>query len=240
MKELSREASQLVFAGREAFHPTEADRARVLAAVTGAATLTAGGVAIASSANLSLAGLRGLFRVANWGRLLAVTVPVAVGGTYWWQNRAPSPATAIAASPVNRPAPAVAPPKREEPPVQAAEQEKVIEQTSEPIAAASPERVGSPAADSKPGNQMGQEVALLSKAQTELSSGRPQGALEALAEHALRFPRGALTEERMATRVRTLCALGRKQEAQAELKRMERVNRSSAYLARAREACGSP
>jgi predicted Zn-dependent protease len=91
----------------------------------------------------------------------------------------------------------------------------------------------------KPGNEIRQEVALLSKAQAALSRGRPQEALEALAEHAARFPRGVLTEERAATRARTLCALGRRQEAEAELKRIERLNPTSAYLARARESCGS-
>ena len=91
---------------------------------------------------------------------------------------------------------------------------------------------------SSPGKEIRQEVALLSKAQAALSRGRPQEALEALSEHAQRFPRGVLTEERAATRARTLCALGRTQEAAAELKRVERLNPTSAYLARARESCG--
>ena len=116
---------------------------------------------------------------------------------------------------------------------------EVVEQPSEPTPPVAPERGGSFVGEAaKPGNEIRQEVALLSKAQAALSRGRPQEALEALSEHATRFPRGALTEERAATRARTLCALGRNQEAEAELKRIEKLNPASAYLARARESCG--
>jgi hypothetical protein len=117
---------------------------------------------------------------------------------------------------------------------------QLAEPVTEPSARVSPERSGSPVGEpSKPGHEVRQEVALLSRAQAALSRGRPQEALEALSEHALRFPRGVLAEERGATRARTLCALGRRQEAEAELKRVERLNPPSAYLARAREACES-
>jgi hypothetical protein len=103
-----------------------------------------------------------------------------------------------------------------------------------------PERSASPAPDApKPANEIREEVALLSKAQAALSRGRPQAALDALSQHAQRFPRGVLTEERAATKARTLCALGRRQEAEVELKRIEKLNPTSAYLARARESCGS-
>jgi tetratricopeptide (TPR) repeat protein len=118
---------------------------------------------------------------------------------------------------------------------------KAPEQPSEPSPPVAPERSAPLAGEAaKPGNEIRQEVLLLSKAQAALSRGRPQEALDALSEHAVRFPRGALTEERAATRARTLCALGRRQEAEAELKRIERLNPASAYLARARESCGLP
>jgi hypothetical protein len=47
-----------------------------------------------------------------------------------------------------------------------------------------------------------------------------------------------LIEERAATKARTLCALGRRQEAEVELRYIEKLNPASAYLARARESCG--
>jgi hypothetical protein len=230
MREMSREASQLVDAGREAFRPTEADRARVMAAVTGAATLSVG-VAIAAGVERSWSTILG---VANGARLLAVALPVAAAGAYWWHAAGQSPAKVQPTLNVDAPAAVVAAAPAK-PAVQV-----IVDPPSEPTATASPERSGSPASESsKPGHQIQQEVALLSKAQAALSRGRAQEALEALSEHALRFPRGALTEERAATRARTLCALGRTQEAEAELKRIEKLNPASAYLARARESCGS-
>jgi tetratricopeptide (TPR) repeat protein len=237
MNEMSREASELVDAGREAFRPTEADRARLIAAVTGAATLSVG-VAAAAGAQRSLSGI---FSVVHAARVLAIVVPVAAAGSYWWHSTGPSPAPVQTALAINQP-PAILAPQPAAPPVQATEGDDEDEDTappSQPSAPLASER-GAPVEEaSKPGNEIRQEVALLSKAQAALSRGRLQEALEALSEHAARFPRGALSEERTATRARTLCALGRRQEAEAELKRMEKLNPASAYLARARESCGS-
>jgi tetratricopeptide (TPR) repeat protein len=230
MKDLSPEASQLVSAGREAFRPTEADRARLMAALTGTATLSAG-VALAAGSQRSL---RAIFGLTHAARVLAVALPVAAAGGYWLHGRQPSPPPAHAAPPVSQAAAAA--PRLASPPTPIAPQ--VVEPPSEPSAPVSPERSGPVGESSKPGHEIREEVALLSKAQTALSRGRPQEALEAIAEHAQRFPRGVLAEERSATRARTLCALGRTQEAAAELKRVEKFNPTSAYLARARESCG--
>ena len=235
MTEMSREASQLIHAGREAFRPTEADRARLMGALTGAATLSVGVAAAGAQRSLSA-----IFGVSHAARLLAIALPVAAAGGYWWHATSPAPAKAATTLAVNPPLAVVAP-KSAPSAVQAAEAvDQAVEPPSEPPATVLPERSGSLGSEpSKPGNEIRQEVALLSKAQAALSRGRPQEALEALSEHAARFPRGVLTEEGAATRARTLCALGRRQEADAELKRMERLNPTSAYLARAREWCGS-
>jgi tetratricopeptide (TPR) repeat protein len=233
MKEMSYEACQLVDAGREAFRPTDADRARLMAAITGAASLSVG-VAVAVGAQRTLSGL---LNVAHAGRLLAVVLPVAAGA-YIWHATTASPPNVQPPAPVD-PQPVLVAPRASAPAEREAEDE-AAEPPSQPNAPASPERSPSTAAEaSKPGNEIRQEVALLSKAQAALSRGRPQEALEALAEHAARFPRGVLSEERAATRARTLCALGRRQEAESELKRMEKLNPTSAYLARARESCGA-
>jgi tetratricopeptide (TPR) repeat protein len=232
MKEMSYEACQLVDAGREAFRPTEADRARLMTALTGAATLSVG-MAAAAGVQRSLGSLLGF---AHTTRLLAIALPLTAAGAYFWHASGQSPTEVQPPAAFSQPAAVVAPP-RAVPAVPVAE---AAEQLSEPTTPVSPERSAPLAGEAaKPGNEIRQEVALLSKAQAALSRGRPQEALEALAEHAARFPRGVLTEERAATRARTLCALGRRQEAEAELKRIERLNPSSAYLARARESCGS-
>jgi hypothetical protein len=235
MKEMSREASQLIHAGREAFHPTEADRARLMAALTGAATLSVGAAAAAAQRSSSA-----IFGVSHAARLLAIALPVAAAGSYWWHASVQPPAQQQLTLPVNRPPSITAPTPAPAAAQQAEAEDQALQPPSEPGASVSPERSGSPAAESlKPGVEIRQEVALLSKAQAALSRGRPQEALQALAEHAARFPRGVLIEERAATRARTLCALGRTQEAEVELKRMERHNPASAYLARARESCKS-
>ena len=231
MKEMSYEACQLVDAGREAFRPTEADRARLMTAITGAATLSVG-MAAAAGVQRSLGSLLGF---AHTTRLLAIALPLTAAGAYFWHASGQSPAE-VQPPAAFSPPPAVVAPTRAVPALPVA---KAEEQLSEPITPVSPERSASLGEAAKPGNEIRQEVALLSKAQAALSRGRPQEALEALAEHAARFPRGVLTEERAATRARTLCALGRRQEAEAELKRIERLNPTSAYLARARESCGS-
>jgi tetratricopeptide (TPR) repeat protein len=233
---MGREANQLINAGRQAFRPTETDRARLMAALAGTATLTIGAELAASTAERSLSGI---FSVAPAARLLAAfALPLAAAGAYGWQATQSSPAEMQRARPAVQ-APAAVIPKLAEVPVQVADAEAVTP-PSEPSAPAAPERVGSAVGESpKLGNEIRQEVALLSKAQAALSRGRPQEALEALSEHALRFPRGVLTEERAATRARTLCALGRRQEAESELTRIEKLNPTSAYLARARESCAS-
>jgi hypothetical protein len=232
MKEMSPEASQLVSAGRLAFHPTEADRARLMAALTATATLSAG-AAMAAAAERSF--LSSVFGVSQAARVLAIALPVAAAGGY--AIHASQQSTELTApAPVRQP-PAAVSPKVAKPPLPVEPQ--VVEPPSEPSAPVVPERTGAAVAEStKPGNEIRQEVALLSKAQAALSRGRPQEALEAIAEHAQRFPRGVLAEERAATRARTLCALGRRQEAAAELKRIEGLNPTSPYLARARESCG--
>jgi hypothetical protein len=87
---------------------------------------------------------------------------------------------------------------------------------------------------------LGEEVALLSRAETELHAGRPAKALLALAEHQRKFPRGALAEERTAARIQALCALGRSDEANAQLRQLSHISPNSALEERARQACRAP
>lgn len=245
MRQLSRHASELVALGREAFRPTDADGARVLAAVMSAAPL-AGGATIVGVSTSPWKGLAAFIRGSRVAQLLAVAVPAAAaGGVVWYatvsdpasQPTTPKPAAPQGAA-LSSPA-RLAPPRAEETPTP---QEEAVpdarEPARDPATVPSPERPAASATDpSNSGGGIRQEVALLSRAHAALSSGRAQQALEVLKEHAQRFPRGALSNERIATRARALCALGRTQEANAELDRMERLNPGSPYWARAREAC---
>jgi predicted Zn-dependent protease len=208
-----------------------------MATLAGTATLSVGAAVAVGAAERSLSGI---FNLVPAARLLVVALPLAAAGAYGWHTSGQSPAQVRAAQPAKPPVAVVAA-RVAEPPAPTPEAEPPVEaQPTEPSTPVPAERSAAPVGDvSKPGNEIREEVALLSKAQAALSRGRAQEALDALAEHALRFPRGVLTEERTATRARTLCALGRRQEAEAELTRMEKFNPSSPYLARARESCGS-
>lgn len=86
------------------------------------------------------------------------------------------------------------------------------------------------------GNQLGEEVALLSRATAALHAGQAEAALRVLAEHQKRFSKGALGMERRAARAQALCLLGRKAEAEREL---EHLPASTPQAARAREFCAA-
>jgi hypothetical protein len=87
-----------------------------------------------------------------------------------------------------------------------------------------------------PRDSLSEEVAILSRAETELHSGRPENALSLLNEHERKFSNGILAEERIAARVQALCALGRNTEADAQL---VHLSPKSLHGQRARQACGS-
>jgi hypothetical protein len=124
---------------------------------------------------------------------------------------------------------------------------KVAETVSVPEAAPSPSAVVPGASTSRAAETkktvsrtrdgLAEEVALLSRAETELRAGRPAKALLALAEHQRKFPRGALAEERTAARIQALCALGLRDEANAQLAQLLHISPSSAHEGRARQAC---
>ena len=70
-----------------------------------------------------------------------------------------------------------------------------------------------------------------------LSRGDTATAMASLDEHASRFPRGALSEERAATRVHALCAQGRAAEARAAATAFVGAHPRSALAPAVRRAC---
>jgi hypothetical protein len=70
-------------------------------------------------------------------------------------------------------------------------------------------------------DSLGDEMALVARAQTALHRGLFASALSALDEHARRFPRGDLAEEREALAVQALARAGRDDEASARASRFE-------------------
>jgi hypothetical protein len=84
---------------------------------------------------------------------------------------------------------------------------------------------------------LSEEVAILSRAETDLYGGRAESALKALDEHERRFGHGVLEEERTAARIQALCALGRTAEADTELARLARISPKSPHAEHSRQAC---
>ena len=64
---------------------------------------------------------------------------------------------------------------------------------------------------------LAKEVALLSRATSDLRAGRAGAALKLLDEHQRKFPNGMLVVERRAVRAQALCSLKRVKEGRAEL-----------------------
>lgn len=81
------------------------------------------------------------------------------------------------------------------------------------------------------------ELTLIRAATAALRDGDAQGAAWILDEHATRFPRGVLAQEREALRVLVLCDLGRVGEAQRARERFLRSAPDSPMVERVRNAC---
>lgn len=241
MSRLSPEAEQLVRAGRAVLRPSDADRERVFQGLlqqagelpdarTGTTELsrapTASWVTLPKGAGvlagLAVAGAGAFFAVGHWSSPDAI--PAA-------PPQAPSvqsaEATPVAVPEVAIPSPPSPVAGQPSPPVLSVE-----ELAREVPPRAAPKR-RSPLRSE---DHLAREVALLSRASSELHAGRPAAALGALDEHARRFPSGTLVQERAAGRARALCALGRIKEAQVELAKLPP---GSPHAARAAKACSA-
>jgi hypothetical protein len=240
MSDLSEGGKALVQAARRADRPSDADRKRVLVALQarlGDAALLAAGVTEAPRAAAS--GIRhARSKFIKWGMVgstvlvagVALVVPRLGHKT---EQVAPTAVVSVAAP---------------TPPVVAAPAGAAPEQAPTPSAPTdAPARVATPEGSIRPSDTqkapsrsrdgLAEEVALLSRAETELHAGRPEKALVALAEHQRKFPRGALAEERTAAKIQALCKLGRTEEANAQLRQLLHISPKSALEERSRQAC---
>jgi hypothetical protein len=204
MSDLSPELKELVLAGKRAASPSDADSARILAALRGrlgdAALLgpetgqaTAGsssGFAFGKVAGIGIAGL------------------AIVGGLWFFTARSPrvvssgSQSSPSVAATISAETAAI--------PVAMASSAPVSPQLDETVPSGKLERSDARAVASHHArDNLSEEVAILSRAETDLHSGKPEAALRLLNEHERRFGNGLLAEERIAARVQALCALRR-------------------------------
>ncbi|HYQ31033.1 MAG TPA: hypothetical protein VER04_27555 [Polyangiaceae bacterium] len=240
LSDLSLDGKALVKAARQADRPSAADRERVLAALQahlGDAAVLSSGLAQAPAGPAGAGVSRWPFLKWGW-----VGSTVLAAGALWLvprisqhdQKAMPAPSASASAS-----APSVT---TSEPETAAASSApEVPAGPSALVAAASSSRsVETQKGSPRVRDGLTEEVALLSRAETELRAGRPAKALVALAEHQRKFPRGALAEERTAARIQALCALGRSDEANAQLRQLRHISPNSAHEERARQACRDP
>ncbi len=232
MSDLSPQLKELVRATKSAAHPSHADTARVLQALRA----RLGDAAVLSNAPSQPATASGSSGVAL-GKVAAISMAglALLGGLLFFSSRkrpavpsesqtVPSAAAALSAEPAaasSTSASALVAPQ---------------EVASAPNGG-NPDRTESRASGSRRArDSLSEEVAILSRAATELHGGRPENALKLLNEHERKFKNGILAEERIAARGQALCALGRTAEADAQL---AQLSPKSLQGDSARQACGS-
>lgn len=232
MTDLSQELQQLVQAGRLASRPTEGDAERVFAGLEARLGIAAGVAAGAMAASIARDGYRVL--AAKIASVTATSVALIAGGMLVVQSlsRENAPQAEGAAnlthSVVLAPsveAPAPKPSQTLPATTPAAESQPRTEATSL-----------SARGSSRPRDSLSEEVAILTRAERELHSGRAESALRLLSEHERKYRNGKLAEERTAARIQALCALGRVTEANAL---MTRLSPESLHGEPARRACAA-
>jgi len=225
VSDLSPDARALLDAGRAALRPTSADRDRI----TMALRARIGDVPAPSDTQSpgAIAPTPGAASAIGWPAISALVVGFLVaGGGLWYALRsdgAASAATSVVAPPPVVPsvAPAAVAPKEE----------------AAAISPLPPAETSAPAPSARrPSDRLAEEVAILSRAETELHAGRYSSALRVLDEHERKFPRGTLAQERLAARIRALCGLGRTADADAAL---ARLSPKSVHEGRTRAACAA-
>lgn len=227
MTALSPKARALVQAGRDAFRPTTADRERVETVLrarlgSGALPPDPGVTQLARTAGFQAAarvaiGACVVGGVAFLALRPSASTPAPQADSSMQAPRAPAAPSHVASTPsTDTPAPAPEP------------------ATVAPAHAPSSKARAPRAAHEQ--DRLAQEVALLSRATSELRADHAREALKLLDEHQRRFPSGALREERQAAKAQALCLLHRVSEGRAELAHLAQ---QSPAAARAEQVCDS-
>jgi hypothetical protein len=229
MSDLSPKLGEFVAACKSVSQPTEADLERVRAALQlrlGDAAITSQTAAASNTSRLlfgkvSAIGIAGLIALGSLWFFAARDHRAASSET----NAAPSAAATIKAEAALAPI-ATSPSATGSTPPEAGE-----------VAAVPKPTLGNVDVRPRPArDRLEEEIALLSRAETALHSGNAALALAVLNEHERQFRHGQLVQERIAARVRALCALGREAEADALL---TQLSPKSPYGRQSRQACGS-
>jgi hypothetical protein len=226
--ELNPDVRRLVDLTRQARTPAAADKRRIaerlavpLAAGAAIGTATSTAKALGLKAFLSSLG----FKVAAVVALTAAVTAVVVS-----QPRPSAPPARSAAPPTpSTKAEAPAVPSVEAPPASP----PPASLASAPMPKAAP-RVVSPT------HELEEEAALLHQAQAAWRAGQSAQALQLASQHAQRFPRSQLANERDVLRVLSLCKLGQTQGAKQVGARLLRTAKGSPWYQSVADSCAAP
>jgi hypothetical protein len=113
--------------------------------------------------------------------------------------------------------------------------------TPEPETSATPAHKPAPThpPSAKPGSELAEEAALLHQAQTAWRAGQSAQALQLANQHAQRFPRSQLANERDVLRVLSLCKLGQAQAAKQVGARLLSRAKGSPWYQSVAESCAA-
>jgi len=115
----------------------------------------------------------------------------------------------------------------------------VVAETHEPAAPAKPSAPSSAVQGNKPSEDLAQEAALLHEAQAAWRAGQSAQALSLANQHARRFPRSQLANERDVLRVLSLCKLGQVQAAKQVGARLLRQAKGSPWYQSVAGSCAN-
>jgi hypothetical protein len=255
MNDLSPEARDLLRTARSFDEPSAGDAQRVHASVLAKVGAAVGAGAALTAASPSIAAGPAALLGATVTKLgVAIVVAGGLATAGYVASRPASPKPVPAAISEIRPAqpmpetptpmpraPAVAPSA-----VDQGEPRAVEAPAPTPGKAA---RVrNAPATASPPGDRAARvprttpdlegEARLLEQADADLRRGDASAALASLAEHAAKYPAGALREEREGIRVVALCRAGREAEGKMAAEKFLARSPHSALATRIRAACG--
>jgi hypothetical protein len=251
---LGPDARSLLAAADGADDPSSADEARIrakiaarlaIAAGTGIAAGTAAKTAAASTGTAATTGL-----VAKIAIGVAVVTATTAGGSALYERSVHErdPVVVVEAPKAHPTADAttVAKAQKATAPTSIAAGATAEAPVPEPAhviptatAIPSPKARTSASASTSATDTVGEEAALLRTAHGALARGDGSAAMVSLHEHARRFPRGALAEEREAAKVLALCAQGRATEARASAAAFVATNPRSPFAAQVRRSCAT-
>jgi hypothetical protein len=243
MNDLSSEAREFLRTARPFDEPSAADVQRVHASVLAKVGVAVGAGAAMTAATSSIAASPAAMfgaTVVKLGAAIVVAGGLATGGYVAWRSTSAKPvpaAVAPARVPVlETPVKELAPPAIVQSPV------NDEPRASAPVPAKGRARSVAPADRSSRAPRttpdLEGEARLLEQADADLRRGDPHAALAHLAEHAARYPAGALREEREGVRVVALCRAGREAEGKLAAERFLARSPRSALATRIRAACG--